>query len=61
MRARPMSRKAFSTATVVNPTGGAEAVAAAEKLLHGDKTPKNIVLPTRMITKGGDATTAGGR
>ena len=38
-------------ATFLHPTGGTEAVAAAVKLLHGEKTPKKIVPPTRTITK----------
>jgi ribose transport system substrate-binding protein len=36
-------------ATFLHPTGGAEAVAAAVKLLRGEKTPKQIVLSTRVI------------
>ena len=39
------------SATFLDPTGGTEAVAAAVKLLHGEKTPKKIVPPTRAITK----------
>jgi ribose transport system substrate-binding protein len=39
------------TATVLHPTGGAQAVAAAVELLHGRKASKTIVLPTRIITK----------
>jgi ribose transport system substrate-binding protein len=37
-------------ATFLHPTGGAEAIDIALKLLHGEKTPKKIVLPTRAIT-----------
>ena len=37
--------------TFLHSTGGAEAVAAAAKLLRGEKVPKKIVLPTRAITK----------
>ncbi len=38
-------------ATFLYPTGGAEAVDAAVKLLHGEKTPKKIVPLTRALTK----------
>ena len=38
-------------ATFLYPTGGAEAVDAAVKLLHGEKVPKKIVPATRAITK----------
>ena len=37
-------------ATLLHPTGGAEAVATAVKLLHGEKAPKKIVPPTRVIS-----------
>ena len=36
-------------ATFLHPTGGTEAVDAAVKILHGEKVPKKIVLPTRAI------------
>ena len=35
----------------LHPTGGAEAIDAAMKLLHGEKLPKKIVPPTRPIVK----------
>jgi ribose transport system substrate-binding protein len=38
-------------ATFLRPTGGTEAIAAAVKVLHGEKVPKKIVLPTRVIVK----------
>lgn len=33
------------------PTGGAEAIANALKLLHGEKVPKEITLPSRVFTR----------
>jgi ribose transport system substrate-binding protein len=38
-------------ATFVYPTGGKEAVDLAEKILHGEKVPKRVTLPTEMITR----------
>jgi ribose transport system substrate-binding protein len=38
-------------ATVLYPTGGAEAIDAAMKLLHGEQVPKKIVLSPRVLTK----------
>jgi ribose transport system substrate-binding protein len=38
-------------ATVLFPTGGAEAVDAAVKLLHGETPPRTIVPATRVMTK----------
>ena len=38
-------------ASLFVPTGGAEAVDAAVKLLHREKVLKKIVLPTRVLTK----------
>lgn len=38
-------------ATFLHPTGGAEAIDAAAKLLHGEKVAKKIVPPTREFTK----------
>ena len=38
-------------ATFLYPTGGAEALAAAVKLLHGQQVPKKIVPATRTIAK----------
>ncbi len=38
-------------ATFLYPTGGAEAIDVALKILNGEKTPKTIVLPTRLFTK----------
>jgi ribose transport system substrate-binding protein len=35
----------------LHPTGGAEAIDAAMKVFKGEKVPKQIVLPTRPITK----------
>jgi ribose transport system substrate-binding protein len=42
--------KGILAATVVNPTGGKEAVDAVAKLLRGEKVPKWIVPPTSVIT-----------
>lgn len=39
------------SASFILPTGGAEAINAAVKLLRGEKVPKSIVPPTRVITK----------
>ncbi|MBM3853515.1 MAG: substrate-binding domain-containing protein [Verrucomicrobia bacterium] len=33
------------------PTGGAEAIASALKILRGDKVPKEITLPSRVFTR----------
>jgi ribose transport system substrate-binding protein len=38
-------------ATFAYPTGGAEAIATAKKLLKGETAPKNITLGTRIFTK----------
>ena len=38
-------------ATFLYPTGGAEAIALALKILAGEKPPRNVVLPTRIYTK----------
>lgn len=38
-------------ATFQYPTGGAEAIDEALKILHGEKVPKNIVLGSRMFDK----------
>lgn len=38
-------------ATFLYPTGGAEAIDAARKLLKGESVPKNITLGTRIFTK----------
>ena len=43
--------KGILAATFLNPTGGAEAVDVAVKLLHGEKVPKKIVPPTREFTR----------
>jgi ribose transport system substrate-binding protein len=39
-------------ATFQYPTGGAEAIDTALKILHGEKVPKEIVLGTRLFDKG---------
>jgi ribose transport system substrate-binding protein len=39
------------TATFYYPTGGAEAIENALKILKGEKVPKNIILGTRVFTK----------
>ena len=41
----------FLDATFQYPTGGREAIEAAVKILHGEKTPKTITLGSRMFTK----------
>ena len=38
-------------ATFQYPTGGAEAIAEASKILHGEEVPKDIVLGSRMFDK----------
>jgi ribose transport system substrate-binding protein len=38
-------------ATFVYPTGGKQAVEIAERILHGEKVPHRITLPTERITK----------
>jgi ribose transport system substrate-binding protein len=38
-------------ATFQYPTGGAEAIDIAEKILHGEKVSKNITLGSRLFTK----------
>ena len=38
-------------ATFQYPTGGADAIENALKILHGEKTPKNITLGTKIFTK----------
>jgi ribose transport system substrate-binding protein len=47
----PYVSKGILTATLVNPTGGKEAIDAAAKLARGEKVLKRIVPPTRVITK----------
>ncbi len=44
-------RQGILDATFRYPTGGAEAVAAALKILHGQSVPKKIVLGTRLFDK----------
>jgi len=39
------------SASFLLPTGGAEAIEAVEKLLHGKKAPQTIVLATRVFTE----------
>jgi ribose transport system substrate-binding protein len=39
------------SASLLLPTGGAEAVDAAVKLMHGEKVPKTIVPETKVLTK----------
>lgn len=52
-------REGVLAATFEYPTGGAEAIATALKLLQGESAPKTTVLPTRLFTadnvdRGGD-------
>ncbi|MDI6828471.1 MAG: substrate-binding domain-containing protein [Armatimonadota bacterium] len=44
-------REGILTATFQYPTGGAEAIDVALKILRGEKVPKNITLGTRIYTK----------
>ncbi len=44
-------REGLLTATFQYPTGGAEAIDNALKILKGEKVPKNITLGTRVFTK----------
>jgi len=45
-------RQGIIDATFQYPTGGAEAIDTALKILHGEKVPKEIVLGTRLFDKG---------
>lgn len=51
-------RDSILTATFQYPTGGAEAIETALKILNGEKVEKNITLGTRIFTK--DNVTKGG-
>jgi ribose transport system substrate-binding protein len=44
-------RQDLLSATFQYPTGGAEAIDTALKILHGEKVPKEIVLGSRLFTK----------
>ncbi|MDH7601771.1 MAG: substrate-binding domain-containing protein [Armatimonadota bacterium] len=44
-------KEGLLTATFQYPTGGAEAIETALKILHGQKVPKNIILGTRVFTR----------
>jgi len=44
-------RQGIIDATFQYPTGGAEAIDTALKILHGEKVPKEIVLGTRLFDK----------
>ncbi len=44
-------KKGMLDATFAYPTGGAEAVAMAERLLRGEKVEKRVTLGTRLYTK----------
>jgi len=44
-------RQGILDVTFQYPTGGAEAIDVALKILHGEKVPQEIVLGTRMFTK----------
>ena len=44
-------KEGLLTATFQYPTGGAEAIECALKILRGEKVPKNIILGTRVFTK----------
>ncbi|HET9934794.1 MAG TPA: substrate-binding domain-containing protein [Polyangiaceae bacterium] len=44
-------REGILDATLAYPTGGAEAIALASKLLAGEKVPKKVTLGTRLYTK----------
>ena len=39
------------SATFIYPTGGAEAVETASKILHGQPAPHRITLPTRIVSR----------
>jgi ribose transport system substrate-binding protein len=45
-------QQGITDATFQYPTGGAEAIDTALKILHGEKVPKEIVLGTRLFDKG---------
>jgi ribose transport system substrate-binding protein len=44
-------KEGLLTATFQYPTGGAEAIEIALKILRGQKVPKNIILGTRVFTR----------
>ena len=44
-------KQGIQDVTFQYPTGGAEAIDTALKILHGEKVPKEIVLGTRMFTQ----------
>ena len=44
-------RQGLLGASFEYPTGGAEAIASALKLLRGEKVPKEITLPSRVFTR----------
>ena len=44
-------KEGILTATFQYPTGGAEAIDAALKILNGEQFPKNVTLGTRIFTK----------
>jgi ribose transport system substrate-binding protein len=44
-------RQGILDATFQYPTGGAEAISAAVKILHGESVPKQIVLGTRLFDR----------
>ena len=44
-------KEGMLTATFQYPTGGAEAIDNALKILKGEKVQKNIILGTRVFTK----------
>ena len=44
-------RQGILDATFQYPTGGAEAIDTALKILHGETVPKDIVLGTRLFDK----------
>ncbi|MCD6340140.1 MAG: substrate-binding domain-containing protein [Verrucomicrobia bacterium] len=44
-------RQGILSATFQYPTGGAEAIETALKILHGEKVPKEITLGSRIFTK----------
>ena len=53
-------RQGILDATFQYPTGGAEAIDTALKILHGEKVPNEIVLGTRLfdhanVNQGGQA------
>jgi ribose transport system substrate-binding protein len=49
--ARDAIRKGTQTGSVLFPLGGEKSAQIAMKILQGEKVPKHIVIPVKLITK----------